>query len=162
MVGRVGWPFLGAQLVEASLAQDILLCYAMLCSVCHLHAAGLSLPACHPPHPPAVAALLVLFPGMFGLAALLCWAAVELSTAAWTQLRQQPELLGQEGALRQLLDAESSLDAATLAYVQHLLPPLPMLLLGLVLREGSELVSTSVIGQVGRCIVRSVACAFAA
>ncbi|KAL4422328.1 hypothetical protein ABPG75_008525 [Micractinium tetrahymenae] len=90
------------------------------------------------------AALLVLFPGLRGLLALLCWAAMEAATAAWAQLRQRPELLPAEaplaGAVRQLLDAEGALDGATLSYLEHLLPPLPMLLLGLVLREGSELV----------------------
>lgn len=86
----------------------------------------------------------MLFPGLRGLLALLCWAAVEAAGAAWAQLRQRPELLPAGGPLtgtvQQLLDAEAALDSATLAYVEHLLPPLPVLLLGLVLREGSELV----------------------
>ncbi|KAL4425059.1 hypothetical protein ABPG77_001837 [Micractinium sp. CCAP 211/92] len=90
------------------------------------------------------ATLLVLFPGLRGLLALLCWAAVEAAGAAWAQLRQRPELLPAGAPLtapvQQLLDAEAALDSATLAYVEHLLPPLPVLLLGLVLREGSELV----------------------
>lgn len=100
------------------------------------------------PHPPfsllAAAALLAAFPGLRGLLALLCWAGVDAAGAAWAQLRQRPELLPAEGTLsaplRQLLDAEGALDAATLAYLEHLLPPLPVLLLGLVAREGSELV----------------------
>lgn len=90
------------------------------------------------------AALLAAFPSLRGLLALLCWAGVDVAGAAWAQLRQRPDLLPAEGPLsaplRQLLDAEGGLDAATLAYLEHLLPPLPVLLLGLVAREGSELV----------------------
>lgn len=88
------------------------------------------------------------FPGLLGLLGLLTWTAAEAVTAAWAQLRQRPDLTAQLAAaqggggalLSQLLEAEGALDGSSLALVQHLLPMLPMLLLGLVMREGQQLV----------------------
>ena len=105
------------------------------------------------PPPPllysAASALLVQFPGLLGLLALLAWAAADLLAAAWAALHSRPELLqqlagghsGLAASLQQALDAEGSLDRATLALLRHALPALPALLLGLLLREGGELVS---------------------
>lgn len=97
----------------------------------------------------AAAALLVQFPGVLGLLALLAWAASDLLAAAWAALRTQPEVLQQLGgsrpalaaSLQQALDAEASLDHATLALLRHALPAVPALLLGLLLGEGGQLVS---------------------
>ena len=97
---------------------------------------------------PAAAALLVQVPGLLGLLALLAWAAADLLAAAWAALRTRPEVLQQlagsrpalANSLQQALDAESSLDHATLALLRHALPALPALLLGLLLGEGSQLV----------------------
>jgi len=98
---------------------------------------------------PAAAALLVQFPGVLGLLALLAWAAADLLAAAWAALRMRPEVLQQLGgtrpalasSLQQALDAEASMDHATLALLRHALPAGPALLLGLLLGEGSHLVS---------------------
>lgn len=89
------------------------------------------------------------FPGLLGLLGLLCWAAADLVGAAWAALRQRHELMQQLAALQpglaaslqQLLEAEASVDHASLALVRHVLPAAPVLLLGLLLREGRELVS---------------------
>ena len=91
------------------------------------------------------------FPGVLGLLGLLAWTAAEAVGASWAQLRQRPDLAaelaaaqqGVGGLLSQLLDAEASLDAASLALVRHILPLLPFALLGLLLREGRELVSAA-------------------
>lgn len=105
----------------------------------------------------AAAALLVQFPGVLGLLVLLGWAAADACTAVWGQLRQRPDLLTQlpasAGLVRGLSEAEGALDSATLAYVQHLLPPLPLLLLGLLLREGRELVRGAAAVGWGACWV---------
>ncbi|PRW45565.1 hypothetical protein C2E21_6038 [Chlorella sorokiniana] len=94
------------------------------------------------------ATLLVQFPGVLGLLALLAWAATDLLAAAWAALRTRPEVLQQLGgsrpalaaSLQQALDAEASMDHATLALLRHALPAVPALLLGLLLGEGSQLV----------------------
>ena len=100
-------------------------------------------------HCTAAAALLVQFPGVVGLLALLAWAASDLLAAAWAALRTRPEVLQQLGgsrpalaaSLQQALDAEASLDHATLALLRHALPAVPALLLGLLSGEGGQLVS---------------------
>lgn len=97
------------------------------------------------------AALLVQFPGVLGLLALLAWAAADLAVAAWAALRTRPELLqqlapvqpGLAQALQQAVDAESQVDPASLALLRHALPALPALVLGLLLQEGGELVSST-------------------
>lgn len=129
--------------------------HARPCAVPLASAPVLPLPNAPSCRAPAAAALLALFPGLRGLLALLCWAAVDAAGAAWAQLRRRPELLPAEaplaGPVRQILEAEAALDGATLAYLEHLLPPLPVLLLGLVLREGSELVRPGRGRQLGGC-----------
>lgn len=107
---------------------------------------------------PAAAALLVQFPGLLGLLAMLAWAAADLLAAAWAALHSRPELLqqlagahsGLAASLQQALDAEGSMDRATLALLRHALPALPALLLGLLLREGAELVSRGRMCTLGR------------
>lgn len=92
---------------------------------------------------------MVQFPGLLGLLALLSWAAADLAAAAWAAMHKRPELLQQLAAaqpalaqsLQQALDAESSVDHASLALLRHALPALPALLLGLLLQEGGALVS---------------------
>lgn len=39
-----------------------------------------------------------------------------------------------------MVEAEAALDAATLAFLRHALPTLPLLVIGLALKEASELV----------------------
>ena len=118
------------------------------------------MPACHACLPaPAVVTLVVQWPGVLGLLALLAWTVVEAAAAGWKQLVQRPELAAQvapgqqrlAGGLAQLAEAEAGLDPATLAFMQHALPPLPVLLLGLVLQEGAELVSPCA-PAVDRCL----------
>ena len=103
--------------------------------------------------------LVVQWPGVLGMLALLAWTVVEAAAASWKQLVQRPELAAQlapgqqrlAGGLAQLAEAEAGLDPATLAFMQHALPPLPVLLLGLVLQEGAELVSPCA-PAVDRCL----------
>lgn len=84
-------------------------------------------------------------PGAAGFFSLLLWAAAEGVSHLWTFCTLRPHLLVQllgerrGEALQGVVEQEQALDPATLVFLRHALPLLPLLVLGLAMGEGSEM-----------------------